>query len=233
MFGITIPRLLSASLLIAYMKEKTMLFVVAYFIISSLIMCHPHVTRGSAKNDPGNAFLGILTNLFSPCIIIEEGSKFLVKSSIVAILSHCLTQAVILLVTVSKTMTITAYANPPILHCFPDVDYNITTNSTFSRCLIKEEKPIYCTDGMLYSDGNNPYATFCHGIEWWLPLVVVCTSLIVALLLTLPLTFLLNRLIDRINLSIASKGELAGDAVIETQRGQESTHGHDRPIITP
>ena len=182
-----------------------MLFVVAYFIISSLIMCHPHVTRGSAKNDPGNAFLGILTNLFSPCIIIEEGSKFLAKSSIVATLSHCLTQAVILLVTVSKTITITAYANPPILHCYLDVDYNITRNSTFSRCLVKEEEPTYCTDGMLYSDENKPYATFCHDIEWWLPLVVVCTSLIVALLLTLPLTFLLNRLIDPINLSIASK----------------------------
>ena len=205
MFGITIPRLLSASLVIAYMKGMTMLFVVAYFIISSLIMCHPHVTRGSAKNDPSNAFLGILTNLFSPCIIIEEGSKFLAKSSIVAILSHCLTQAVILLVTVGKIITITASENPPILHCFPDVDYNITTNSTFSRCLIRGEQLTNCTDGMFYSNGNNKYATFCHDIEWWLPLVVICTSLIVTLLLTLPLTFFLNCLIDPINLAITSK----------------------------
>ena len=158
---------------------------------------------------------------------------FLAKSSIVATLSHCVSQAVFLLVTIRKEMVIHANDNPPILHCYPDVDYNITRNSTFSRCLFKEAEPTNCTDGMWYSDENKPYATFCHDIEWWVPLVVVCTSLIVALLLTLPLTFLLNRLIDRINLSIASKGELAGDAVIETQQGQESAHGHDRTIITP
>ena len=205
MLGVTLPRLLSASLLIAYMREMSMLFVAAYFIMSLLILCHPHITRGSAKDDPSSAFMGILTNLFSPCIIIEEGSKFFAKSSIVSTISHCLTQAVILFVTVSKTRKIYANANPPILHCYPDVDYNITRNSTFSRCLVKEAEPTNCTDGMWYSDENKPYAIFCHDIEWWLPLVVVCISLIVALLLTLPLTFLLNHLIDPINLSITSK----------------------------
>ena len=163
MFGVTLPRLLSASLLMAYMREMTMLFVAAYFIISSLILCHPHVTRGAAKEDPGSAFLGILTNLFSPCIIIEEGSKFLTKSSIVATLSHCLTQAVVLLVTVSKTITFKECQNPPILHCY---DYNITTSSTFSRCLLNDEPPnctegtfnTTCHTGMFYSDGNNFHA---------------------------------------------------------------------------
>ena len=183
----------------------TMYFIAAYVISSVLILCHPYVTRGSAKDDPGNAFLGLVTNLFSPCIIIEEGSKFLTKSSILATLSHCVTQAVILLVTVSKTMTIKVNENPPIFHCFPNIDYDITRNSTFSRCLVYEEEPTNCTNGMLYSDDSKPYATFCHDIEWWLPLVVVCASLIVALLLTLPLTFILNRLIDPIYLSITSK----------------------------
>ena len=166
MFGITLPRLLSASLLIAYMREMTMYFIAAYVISSVLILCHPYVTRGSAKDDPGNAFLGLMTNLFSPCIIIEEGSKFLVKSSIIATLSHCLTQALILLFIVSKTMTIDANENPPILHCF-----NITRNSTFSRCLVKEEEPSNCTNGMFHSEGDKNMLHFAMtlngGCHWW------------------------------------------------------------------
>ena len=200
MFGLTLPRLVSISLVIAYMKKWTALFVVVYFIVATL----PHVKRGSAKDDPGQAFLGVLTNIFSPCIVIEEGSKFLVKSSVYATVYHCL--SLLLLVIGSQTMTIKPSENPPVLHCFPPVD-NVTTNSTFERCLIIDEKIINCTDteGMFYSDGNNKYATFCNDIKLWLPLVIVCATLMAALLLTLPLTLWLNRLLDPINLTIASK----------------------------
>ena len=204
MFGLTLPRLISTSLLIAYLKQWTILFVVAYFIMAILLLYHPHVKRGSAKDDPGQAFLGVLTNIFSPCIVIQEGSKFLAKSSILATLHHCLSLAVLLFVIVSSTMTIKRSANPPVLHCFPAVD-NVTTKSTFERCLIRENQTSNCTEGMLHSDGNNKYATFCNGIEWWLPLVIVCATLMVFLLLTLPLTFWLDRLLDPINLTIASK----------------------------
>ena len=182
MFGITFPRLVSASLVMAYIREITMLFVTVYVIISLLFLFYPHVMRGPAKNEPGQAFLGILTNLFSPCIIIEEGSKFLVKSSIVATLGHCLTQAMILFIVVTQTMTIEANAgttlaitylffnetsvandNPPIIHCYPDVDYNITANSTFSRCLVMGDEPtLPCTNGMFHSEGNKKFATICH-----------------------------------------------------------------------
>ena len=92
--------------------------------------------------------------------------------------------------------------NPPIIHCYPDLDQ---TNSTFSRCLIMGGKPTNCTDGIFYSEGDKKYVTFCHGIELWLPLVVTCTTIIIALLLTLPLTFWLNNLLDPVKLTIMSK----------------------------
>ena len=129
----------------------------------------------------------------------------MVKSSIVATLGHCLTQAMILLIFVTRTQTINDNDNPPIFHCYLDVDHIINTTSTFSRCLIMGGQPTNCTDGMLHSDGDKKYVTFCHGIELWLPLVVTCTTIIIALLLTVPLTFWLNNLLDPVKLTMISK----------------------------
>ena len=123
MLLITTPRLASASLLLSYAKEYTFIFLALFVFAGLLINLYPYALR-----DPAQAFFGIMSNLYSPCVVIEEGSKFLAKSSIAATILHCLNLVVLLSLVLSESgFTPKKDENPPLIHCFGN---NSATNST-------------------------------------------------------------------------------------------------------
>ena len=86
MFCIVTPRIMSMSLIAAYAKNYFPIFLVI-MIAANAIVNFPHFRR-----DPGRAFLGVMTNTFAPCIIVEEGSGFFRRSGITSSILHCLAQ---------------------------------------------------------------------------------------------------------------------------------------------
>ena len=74
MFMVVVPRILSIGLTISYAKGY-ILFVMMAFLLLSICISFCHV-----KRDPPEALLGILTNLFAPAIVIQEGSGYFKRS---------------------------------------------------------------------------------------------------------------------------------------------------------
>ena len=62
MFCIVIPRIVSLSVVAVYAKDHFTVFLVAMVIVNAT------VNFAHFKRDPGQVFLGVLTNLFAPCI---------------------------------------------------------------------------------------------------------------------------------------------------------------------
>ena len=179
MIALTVPRLLSLALLTAYTKGYAILFISLFAVVSILISLYPYIMR-----DPADAFVGVMTNLFSPCMVIEEGSKFLPKSSIVATLLHCLNLTILVsLIKTESAFVPSKEENPPLIHCFGNNNY---TNSTFSRCLPYGSRQNNCQDGLTYSNDTLSYATYCNHMEQWVPLVTVSATLVAFLLLSIP-----------------------------------------------
>ena len=76
MFLVVIPRILTVSLIISYSKEYFLVFL-AVFLVVNLAVNFQHLRR-----DPPEVIVGILTNTFASCIVIQEGSGFYRRSSI-------------------------------------------------------------------------------------------------------------------------------------------------------
>ena len=64
MFCIVIPRIVSLSMIAAYKKD--------YFanVLVTMVIANAVVNLAHFKRDPGQAFLGVMTNIFAPCIIV-------------------------------------------------------------------------------------------------------------------------------------------------------------------
>ena len=149
MIGLTLPRVMTLALINAYAKVYTIIFILLFIFAGLVFNLHPYV-----KRDPADALLGVVTNLFGPCIIIEEGSKFLVKSSIIATVLHSLNIVILtsLVISGSYSSTIPGFGfapqkdnNPPLIHCFGN---NLATNSSFLRCPFNSSELTDCIEGL-------------------------------------------------------------------------------------
>ena len=198
MAGLTVPRLLALALITSYAKVYAILFIILMIFVGLLVNLYPY-----AKRDPAGALLGVVTNLFGPCIVIDEGSKFLIKSSISATVLHSLNLVIFIsLVLSGSSFTPKENDNPPLIHCFGN---NSATNSTFSRCLFNSSELTNCAEGLVLNEREGSYSTYCNNMKWWLPLLVTTSTIMALLILTIPLTVLINWLLDPIALTIASR----------------------------
>ena len=92
--------------------------------------------NGCIIRDPGKVLLASLINIFAPCIVIDEGSKFFkrsgVTSSILQICGLVLLNVLVLSYAIDPKYDVEKQILPPILHCY---DGNFTNNITqFKRC---------------------------------------------------------------------------------------------------
>ena len=215
---IVIPRILSSSLIAAYSKQYFLLFIC--FMIFANILCNiPHFQR-----DPGQVFLGILTNVFAPCIVLEEGSGFYKRSGVISSILHILSG--IFLVSLVVTQVIVPCPDfdrniyPPILHCYPG---NFSekfgsmarcngTSLAASSCMIGDkiggfyDNTTDCIDDMLpieWTIENEKLfrVTFCNIEFWWLPLLITVSVLVILQIISVVIILVyLDRIIDPINM---------------------------------
>ena len=192
MFMVVIPRILSISLMISYTKEY-FLIVLAIFFALNLIINQHHL-----KRDPPEIIVGILTNTFASCIVIQEGSGFFRRSGTSSSLLHIIS-LLCLCIMVGTGFNLcpdTAINRPaPILHCF---EGNFSADFVMKRCewptMLRSDcneavqnLPIYdyddlnCTSLMTIgqSISNKSSITFCKNMPWWLPLTVASGMLAV------------------------------------------------------
>ena len=115
MFFVVFPRVLTISLIMSYTKEYFFVFLAVY-LVSSIAINFCHVRR-----DPSDAALGILTNLFASCIVIQEGSGFFKRSAISSSILHIF-GLFGLCIAVGSGLNTCPYTeanrHAPILHCF-------------------------------------------------------------------------------------------------------------------
>ena len=228
MFCIVVPRILSTSLIMAYTKGYVFIFMFL-FIALCLVCCQHYLQR-----DAGHVVVGCLTNLFAPCIVIEEGSKFFKRSGVVASILHSLGLIGLLLFVIGGGIGLcpdtAANRHSPILHCFEGRSQ--TDAKTFQRCQIDNMIfPLNCTDQMERTlfcnnsrnlltidwtisanevedevESSEMFVTFCGSIPWWLPLTTTVAVLVLMLLLGIYLiSNTLSKMLDPVDMLIKSR----------------------------
>ena len=206
MLMVVIPRVLSISLIMSYTKEY-FLIILAMFIVLNLAINYDHL-----KRDAPEVIVGILTNTFASCIVIQEGSGFYTKSGIASSLLHILAILFLcLIVGIGFNVCPDTVINrpAPILHCFKG---NFSDDFTMKRCewptmLNSNCQDIFQNNEQSYFDGLNctsllttgqrisdkSFVTFCKDIPWWLPLttasgILVLMNIVSILLIPMALT---------------------------------------------
>ena len=219
MFFVVVPRILCISLLIAYTKEYLFIFLII-FVLLSMAINYEHLRR-----DPGHVILGILTNVFAPCIVIQEGSSFFKRSGYTSSLLHCLGLVCLFLAVIGGGVNLcpdtSINRHAPILHCFENDFLNQTS---IQRCSFDELFPLNCTQTIEKSpintsidcrstlisvDFNWPWSsdeqtiksvnfvTLCGTGPNWLPLLITCSVLVFLLIIsTLLVSCFLPKLLD-------------------------------------
>ena len=129
MFMVVVPRILSLSLIIAYAKGYFLVFIVAFIILNICINFH-HFQR-----DPPEVMLGILTNLFASCIVVQEGSGFYKRSAIASSLLHALGLLCLFSLVLGNAINpcpeTDSNRHSPVLHCF---QLSFPLDSGIHRC---------------------------------------------------------------------------------------------------
>ena len=227
MFCIVIPRILSMSLVAGYSKEYFPIFLVI-MVGANAIVNFPHLRR-----DPGRAFLGVMTNTFAPCIIIEEGSGFFRRSGITSSVLHCLAQiSLFCLVFFRIFEPCPDFDNGiyvPISHCYIYKDAIEDMLRFGSMAISYSDSDVFldCKTNIIKSNINetlnvtnygmipilsrkegfeHPSFSVCFDIEWWRPLAITSGVLILFQLIGILLIALfLDRIIDPIFMFKISK----------------------------
>ena len=215
MFLMVVPRILSLSVIAAYTKHYFNIFILGMVATNTLINA-PYL-----KRDPSTVFVGILTNIFSPCIVKEEGSGFYKRSGITSSILHALCLVICFSCVIGKVITPCPQFDkniyPPILHCYPgnpDITLMARCDSNVlerSECKLNNEAyfpfdSTTCSFDMLpiewsLEDGLKNRVNYCGKTPWWLPLTVTCSLLLICHLLgILLLHCFLGEIVDPIKM---------------------------------
>ena len=209
-----ITRITSISLMISYLKGWTLLYVACFILVGFLS------NSRYFKKDFNLAFLATLTNIFAPCIVIDERSKFLSISSSTATFCHIFGLIGLFLVVRFKVVNFTPNPNQDItssmqshlmpnpkdkkyfsiFHCLemPEKAKKVLPHDIM-RCRYKLENrdPIRFCEFSLWNEKRSPYiATYCKTKPFWYPLLIACFTLIILLILSMILINCLPRLLS-------------------------------------
>ena len=221
MFLIVVPRILSLSVIAAYTKQHFVVFI-AVMVITNIIINAQHF-----KRDPAQTFLGITTNIFSPCILIDEGSGFYRRSGITSSILHVICQIILFCLVVGEAISpcpnFEKNIFSPIMHCYPG-NLNISTIArcdgdflTSSDCTLDTNLAYFnfnvstCTDEILpiqwsLEENSSKRVTYCGDIPWWIPIFTTSLILILCQILGIVIIMsLLSKIADPIAMYRVSK----------------------------
>ena len=212
MIVIFLPRILTISLVVSYIKEY--IFLILTILMITNLIANTHFL----KRDPGQVILGLFTNLFAPNIVIEEGSAFYQRSSILPNVIYSLVQiALLLMVVFGVIIPIPCKkTESTIFHCFLG---DMNDNSTFmKRCPLNSDNVTNCAydnifindfanckdDLILIEDKSNlTYVTICDKFneQNQIPLVIATVVLVFMFgVASILIKKVLNRILDPIEL---------------------------------
>ena len=191
MFFVVVPRILTLSLIMAYTKEYVLIFVLV-FVCLNMVINYDHLGR-----DPGHVMLGLLTNIFAPCIVIQEGSSFFKRSGAASSILHSLGLIGLFLVVLGGGVNLcpdtSSNRHAPILHCF---EGDFTTKQSMQRCQFNEvfksncskkfdsisvNESIACRDNLLSVDNDWPWSHKENNGEYLVCMMFVKSFLIILL----------------------------------------------------
>ena len=131
MMLIVIPRIISISLMISYVKHGVLVIILLMLTVNLL------TNIKFVMRDPAKTILGCLTNIFAPCIVVEEGSQFFKRSSLMSNLMHGISLVTMTtLVIFNLVQPVPCHrTQPPILHCFKGNNFE-KENLSMMKCPI-------------------------------------------------------------------------------------------------
>ena len=116
MVTIVYPRIVSLSLIAIYAKQYFFVFT-TLMVVTNILVNHKEFTR-----NPGEVFLGAMTNIFSPCIVNEEGSGFYKRSGKTSSVLHIIAQitlfCLVFFQTIKPCPNSDSHIFSPMMHCF-------------------------------------------------------------------------------------------------------------------
>ena len=111
-FITSFSRLFSATLLTVLLRYYLIIPIIIYFLISAAVLWR------KLSKDKSMILLAIVTNIFAPCIVLEEQSSFFAKSSLISTILHISSLVLFYLPTFApefKTMFQYEYDNFPLI----------------------------------------------------------------------------------------------------------------------
>ena len=124
------PRILTLSIMASYLKE----WIVPTIFLMGIIICLANVRF--ILRDKKMTVLGCLTNIFAPVVIMDDGSSFFFKSSLISNLTHgcglILLSILVLFHGIGSMVALCAKTLPSMFYCFNDV-HNFE-NYSAKRC---------------------------------------------------------------------------------------------------
>ena len=195
-FVVIVSRVFSLCLAISYLNAWVFFGMFAYIGISFLILWL--FKKDTLMRDPKKSILGVITNIFSPCIAANEYDNFLLISSHIATFCHLLLQLTLFFLVYSSTLQPAPENDPPILHCFFD-HQSPNESRTHERCPYEVingnlERKNNCTTLLTTAlNETSKYITFCNSdMKEWTLLLHSCGVVGALLLLNFPITYFLQ-----------------------------------------
>ena len=191
---ITIPKMMSLALVSSYLKRWIFLLIGLYFLVMLTILFQWGYLK---KEGPKNTIIGILTNIFTSCVVSNDHSKFFLRTSILSTFMHAISQVFLFcLVFGIKQLT-----TPPvtILHCSVEgsiknvMRCNETCNVTFGN--VSKCQSTLISVGGDYEDYKNLIT--CCPLFWWSPLAWACGVTIFLLSLSILGSWVLHKNLDK------------------------------------
>ena len=110
---IIVSRIFTLGLLMSYAQEFIFIFILLHICFGLI------VNAKYLKRDPKHVILGTMTNIFAPCIVVDEGSNFYARSNIASIFAYIfglLALVLILCLVVTHHSPCKRNYNLPLIH---------------------------------------------------------------------------------------------------------------------
>jgi hypothetical protein len=191
----SLPRLLTISLIVAYMGPWSLIALALAFGLNCLVELFLLGVNHQSEN-----IKGIFIAMIVPCIVIDQYSKFLLKTSICNAFIYVILVGLLFALVDSGFVAPAIDSLPPFMHCFHPVEWIPMANQT--RCLYNGTILQDCLDSMITmsEEFDSGYVPICQpDEEVWHRLDPVCIFLVGLFIISVGFSYFLHWYLDPIN----------------------------------